>query len=133
MQPEREVTGWTGWAIFAGVMLVMAGLFQAIEGLVALLDDEWYAVTKSGLVVSADFTAWGWTHIGLGVILMVAGASVLNGRMFGRVLGIFVAVLSAVANLAFMSAYPGWSIVIIAVDIFVIYALAVHGDELQTD
>jgi hypothetical protein len=116
--------------MFAGLMMLMLGMFQAIEGLVALFNDEWYAVTRRGLVFSADYTVWGWVHLILGIVVVFAGIAVLNGRVWGRAVGIVLALVSAVANLAFIAAYPAWSILIIAIDIFVIYALAVHGDEL---
>jgi hypothetical protein len=127
---EREVTGWAGWALFAGVMMILLGMFQALEGLVALFNDEWFAVNKDGLMLSVDFTAWGWVHLILGIVIVAAGAAVLNGRVWGRVVGVVVAMLSALANLTFIAAYPAWSIIIIAIDVFVIYALCVHGDEL---
>ena len=127
------MTGWTGWALFAGVMMLMVGLFQAMEGLVALFNDDWYAVNKKGLVLSVDYTAWGWVHLLLGVVIVAAGAAVLNGRVWGRVVGVMMALGSAVTNLAFIAAYPAWSVIIIAVDVFVIYALCVHGDELAGD
>src|SRR5262249_15839695 len=99
-------------------------------GLVALFKDDWYAVNDKGLVLSVSFTAWGWTHLVIGIIVVAAGSAVLNGRAWGRVVGIIIAMLSAVTNLAFIAAYPPWSIIVIALDVSVIYALSVHGDEL---
>ena len=57
-----EVTGWVGGVAFAGIMLIMLGIFQAIEGFVAIFDDGYYLVRPNGLVVNVDYTAWGWTH-----------------------------------------------------------------------
>jgi hypothetical protein len=134
MQPvqtaQSQRTAWAGWVGFAGIMLVVLGVFHGIAGLTALFNDEYYLVRPSGLVVEADYTAWGWTHIALGTLMLGAGVSLFVGSMFGRVIGVIVAGLSAVANLAFLAAYPVWSTVMIAVDIIVIYAIVVHGREL---
>jgi hypothetical protein len=128
-RPDR--TAWTGWAVFAGLMMIMVGSFQAIEGLVAIFDDGFYHVTEGGLVVNVDYTAWGWTHLLLGALLIVSGAGVLAGNVLARTVAVIVAVLSVVVNLLFIEAYPIWSILIIAVDVLVIYALVVHGRELR--
>ena len=128
---SSERTGWAGWAVFAGVMLVLVGAFQAIDGLVALFKDEVYVVRPNGLVVNVDYTAWGWVHLILGIVLIAAGAAIFSGRVWGRTLGVIAAIISAVLNFAFIPAYPVWSILIIAVDVFVIYALIAHGGELR--
>jgi hypothetical protein len=130
---QREVTGWSAWALFAGVMMILLGMIQALEGLVALFNDDWYAVNSKGLVLSVSYTTWGWVHLIIGVVIVAAGGAVLNGRVWGRVIGVVLAMLSVMANLAFITAYPAWSIIVIAIDIFVIYALCVHGDELAGD
>jgi hypothetical protein len=125
-------TGWAGWVVFAGVMLVMLGLFHIIEGLVALFREDFYLVGSGGLVVSVDYAAWGWAHIVLGLVGGLAGAGLLSGNMAARVVGVIVAMLSALANLAFVAAYPVWSIIVIALDVIVIYAIIVHGRELKS-
>jgi hypothetical protein len=125
-------SGWTGWVVFAGVMMFMLGSFEVIAALVAIFDDEYYLVAPSGLVVQVDYTAWGWLHLALGAITIAAGAGVLAGRMWARVVGIVLAVVSAIANMAFMAAYPLWSILVIALDVIVVYALAMHGGELRS-
>jgi hypothetical protein len=79
-----------------------------------------------------DYTAWGWTHLLLGVVAVAAGFGVLLGQMWARVAGIVIALLSALVNIAFVSAYPVWSTIIIATDVLVIYALAVHGREIKS-
>src|SRR3954454_23345768 len=128
---EPELTAWTGWVAFAGFMMILLGSFQAIEGLVAIFDDGFYHVTDSGLVVNVDYSVWGWTHMLLGAVLIVAGAGVLAGNMVARVVAILVAGLSALVNLVFIEAYPIWAVIIITVDVLVIYALVVHGGELR--
>jgi hypothetical protein len=126
-----DPTGWTGWALFAGYMMIMLGCFQAVEGFVAIFDKGYYHVTPSGLVVSIDYTAWGWTHLLLGALILISGVGVLAGNVAARVVAVILAGLSALANLLFVEAYPIWSIIIITVDVLVIYALTVHGRELR--
>jgi hypothetical protein len=131
VEEEPQVSGWMGWIIFAGVMLFMIAAFQGIAGLVALFNDEYYLTTPSNLVIHMDYTAWGWTHLGFAVLALFAGFGVITGRMWARVVGISLAFLSAIANLAFLGAYPVWGVIMITVDVIVIYALAVHGREAK--
>jgi hypothetical protein len=130
---RRQPTAWVGFVLFAGIILVMVGAFQAIEGLVALFKDEYYVVTRSGLVLNVDYTTWGWTHLIIGLVAVGVGIGVMLGKTWARVLGIVVAAISAFANLAFIAAYPLWCTIMIALDVLVIYALAVHGREVRTD
>ena len=124
-------TAWAGWVAFAGVMLIVLGAFQIVQGLVALFDDGFYLVRSSGLVVDVDYNTWGWLHTGLGIIAVLTGIGLLAGNMVARIVGVAVAALSALVNLAFISAYPVWSMIMIAVDIIVIFAIVVHGRELK--
>jgi len=128
-----EPTGWVGWIIFAGTMLVILGIFHAIQGLVALFQDEYYQVGKNGLTLHVDYTAWGWVHIVLGVVMAGAGAGLLAGQMWARVVGVVVALVSSVVNIAFLAAYPLWSMIMIAIDILVIWAITVHGREMRAN
>ena len=128
---DSDLTAWTGWVVFASFIMIMLGFFQAIEGLVAIFNNGFYAVGRRGLVVNVDYTVWGWVHLILGVLVLVAGIGVLSGNVAARALGVILAGLSAVVNLAFISAYPVWCTIIIAVDVLVIYALTVHGKELR--
>jgi len=125
------VSGWTGWVVFAGVMLILLGAFQAIEGLVAVFDRGFYLVGSEGLIVNVDYTVWGWVHLILGMVAVAAGIGLTKGNTAARMLGVVLAVISAILNLAFLAAYPIWSTIVIAVDIIVIYAIVVHGRELQ--
>ena len=130
MATERT-SGWTGWVFFAAIMMIMIGIFQGISGLVAIFRKSYYLVHSSGLVIHVNYTAWGWFHLIMGVIILLAGFGLMTGALWARVVAIFLALLSAVANLLFMPAYPVWSIIIITLDVFVIYAVAVHGEELR--
>jgi hypothetical protein len=128
---DPDPTGWTGWVVFASFMMILLGLFQAIQGLVALFDDGFYLVRPSGLVVHVDYNDWGTVHLLLGVLLLLSGAGVLTGNLAARTVGVILAGLSALANMAFIGAYPIWSLLIITVDVVVIYSLTVHGRELR--
>ena len=127
----QPMSSWVGWSVFAAILLVMAGVFQAIAGLVALFNSTYYAVSSSGLAVSASYTAWGWVHLVVGVALVCAGFSVLRGHLYGRVIGVVIAMLSAISNLVFLQAAPVWGAIIITIDVLVIYALTVHGSVLK--
>src|SRR5215208_1622157 len=102
---DDQPTAWAGWVAFAGVMLIMLGSFQIIQGLVALFDDGFYLVRSNGLVVDVDYNTWGWVHTGIGIIGVLAGLGLLAGNMAARIVGIVIAFLSAIVNLAFLSAY----------------------------
>jgi hypothetical protein len=125
-EPDRP---WFGWIAFAGAMLILLGTFHAIAGLVALFDEDYYLVGKGGLVVEVDYTGWGWIHLIIGVILILAGMGLFTGQTWARIVAVTVAMISAVVNLAFLAAYPLWSAIMIAVDILVIYAVLVYGDK----
>jgi hypothetical protein len=136
IQSRQNVTatgmsGWVGWVAFAGIMMVLLGTFHIIDGLIALFNDEYFLVTRSGLAVSADFTVWGWVHLIGGVVVVAAGIGVFTGQVWARGLGVVVAMISAIVNLGFLSAYPVWSTIMIAIDVLVIWALTVHGGELR--
>jgi hypothetical protein len=124
-------TAWAGWVVFGGVMLIMLGSFQIIQGLVALFDDGFYAVASNGLVVDVDYNTWGWIHLVIGLIAVLTGLGLLAGNMAARVAGVAIAFLSALVNLAFITAYPVWSTIMITLDVIVIYAIIVHGREVQ--
>jgi hypothetical protein len=126
-----ESGAWTGWVVFGGVMLITLGAFQLIQGLVALFDDGYYLVRPSGLVVNVNYNTWGWVHLIIGIVAILTGLGLLAGNTFARIVGVAVAVLSAIVNLGFLSAYPVWSAIVIALDVIVIYAIIVHGGELR--
>ncbi len=117
--------GAVGLTVFAGVIMIMAGTFQAFSGLIALLENEFYVATPNYLF-QFDATSWGWIHLIVGLVVAFAGAAVLSGRTWGRVVGITLAMLSAVTNFLAIPTYPFWSLVIIALDVFIIWALTTY-------
>jgi hypothetical protein len=124
--PRRGASGLT---TFAGIMMILAGTFQAIDGMVALLANEFYVNTPNYLF-KFDATSWGWIHLLVGLLVLLAGIAVLAGQTWGRVIGIVLAVCSAIANFAFIPYYPFWSLAIIALDVFIIWALATHRSDV---
>jgi hypothetical protein len=130
---EVHTSAWVGWIAFAGLMMVMLGTFHVLQGLVALFNDKYFVVSRHGLLVSADYTAWGWVHVVAGVVVVVAGVCVLAGQIWARVVGTLLALVSAVLNIAFLSAAPLWSLTMIALDVVVILALTVHGSDIKAE
>jgi hypothetical protein len=123
-------SGWAmGFVLYAAIMMIMIGSFQALHGLVAIFDDQFYVVTPNYLL-EFDVTVWGWMHLIAGILIAIAGVFVLRGSTWAIATGIVVAVLNAIQNFAFIPYYPFWSLLIIALDVIVIWALAVHGREL---
>jgi hypothetical protein len=127
---ESEHSRWTGWVSFAGYLMVVAGFFHLIAGLVALFKPSAYIATANQLIVF-DYNQWGWVHIVFGAVLMLSAIALLAGRMWGRVVAIILATLSAIANFGFIWAYPLWSVMIIALDVAIIYAVATHGGDRE--
>jgi hypothetical protein len=129
----RGMSAWVGWIAFASMMLIMLGTFHVIEGIVALTKDSFFLVHSSGLVVNVNYTTWGWVHIIAGCLVVAAGVGILNGQIWARIVGVGVAFVSALLNIAFLSAYPVWSILMIALAVVVIMALTVHGSDIKAD
>jgi hypothetical protein len=123
----REVSGWTvGFALFAGVILMMVGVFHGLAGLAAIIDDEFFVVGPN-YAYEFDTTAWGWLHLIYGVIVVFAGYGIFSGATWARLVGITLAAISAIGNFFFIPYQPIWAILIIALDILVIAALCAYG------
>ncbi|MFC6161994.1 hypothetical protein ACFWUU_25070 [Kribbella sp. NPDC058693] len=128
--PPTMMSGWVGWIAFAGVIMVLLGVFHVLQGLVALFEDGYYQVEKSGLAVQVDYTVWGWVHIVGGVVIAAAGLAVFAGKMWARIVGVLVAMASAIVNVGFLAASPAWSLTMIAMNLLIIWALTAHGREI---
>lgn len=127
---SSDVSGWVGWVYFAGFMLMVLGVFQSIAGLVALFKNTVYVVAERNLWL-LDYTTWGWAHLLIGIFLIMAATAIMAGKMWGRVVGVVFAGLSLIANFGFIPVYPFWSILLVVINVFVLYALIVHGAEVQ--
>ena len=127
----RETSGWAvGFILFAAIMMIMVGVFQAIQGLIAIFENEFYVATRNYLF-QFDATTWGWIHLIVGVLVAFAGWGLLSGRTWARVVALTLAVLSALANFLFIPYYPFWSLLLITLDVLVIWARAAHGGDLR--
>ena len=128
---DAQPTGWTGWVVFAAVLMVVAGGIWAIQGLIAVFNDNLVTFGTEGAIL-LDVTGWGWIHIILGALLVLAGILVLRGNMFGRIIAVILAMLSIIVNFVWMPVYPVWAIVIITLDVFILYAVIIHGREMKS-
>jgi hypothetical protein len=129
-QYDERTDTLSGWAIggitFAGVMMILIGCFQAIAGLVAIFDDGFYLVTQN-YTFDLDTTAWGWIHLLLGILILLAGIYLFRGATWAAATAIVLAVISAIANFFFIPYYPFWSLLMIAMAIWVIWSLTRPG------
>ncbi len=120
-----------GWVVFASMMLFLLGSFQALAGVVSLLEKSYYAVSSDDLVVHVGYQAWGWTHLVVGVVAAAAAFGLMTGgATWARVVGIITAMASALVNIGFLAAAPVWAVLMITLDVLVIYAITAHGRDL---
>jgi hypothetical protein len=117
-------TGW-GWIDFAAIMLGLAGVWNVLSGILAIGDSRVYVGDET--FVFSDLNTWGWIMLILGALQLLAAFAVARGSEFARWFGIAVAGLNAIGQLYFLPAYPLWSMALFAVDILIIYGLAVYG------
>jgi hypothetical protein len=128
---ERETSGWAiGWTVYAAVMMIILGFFHGIAGLVGVLEDELYVATPNYLF-QLDATTWGWIHLIMGIIVVLAGFALFSGAVWARTIGVILAVLSVLANFAWLPWYPLWAIIMITANVFVIWALTAHGRDIE--
>jgi uncharacterized membrane-anchored protein YitT (DUF2179 family) len=124
MASTQTVSPWAhGIAVFAGLVMIIGGSFQALEGLAAVVNDQWLVV-RPEYIFAFDLTVWGVIHLLVGLALLAIGIFLLRGQTWARVAGMVVAVISAIMNFVFLPFSPLWAIMIIAVDMLVIWALA---------
>ncbi|MGE5826790.1 MAG: hypothetical protein ACM30G_00290 [Micromonosporaceae bacterium] len=114
----------SGWLSFAGILAIMLGIFNIIDGLITLFNDK-YAVLTQGQVLLFDLTGWGWFLLILGVIQLIVGGGVLFGQSWARWTGVVIAGLVALLHLVLIVWAPFWSLVTISLCVLVIYALVV--------
>jgi hypothetical protein len=117
--PETENSG---WVMFAGIILMINGILAVMYGLAAILNDQVVTVGGRGAIIW-DITTWGWVTLVIGAIAALSGFGLLVGNSAARVLGIIFASLQAIAQFGLITAFPLWSVLIIAIDIIIIYQL----------
>jgi hypothetical protein len=112
----------SGWWVFAGVLLIVAGILNIVWGIAAIGDAKFF--TNSGTFIISSLHTWGWITLILGVLELIAAFSLFSGGEFGRWFGIFIGAFNAMAALLSIPAYPFWSLAIFALSIIIIYKLA---------
>jgi hypothetical protein len=117
----------SGWVTFAGVMLLIVGVLNVIYGIAAIGDSSFF-VNDTRYILS-NLNTWGWVTLILGVIQIFAAFSLWGGGLYGRIVGIGAAGLSAIASLLSIPAYPLWSLAIFALNIVIIHQIATRGTE----
>ena len=123
-----------GWKVFAGIMILIVGVLNVFDGLVGLTQENYVKQFTSGqLPVTNNIKTWSWVVLIIGVIMILAGFLIFSGNMFGRVVGILVASLNLLVQLAYLNHNTFWSFTMILVDILVIYALVAHGGRIDDD
>ena len=117
-----------GWAIFAGVILVVLGFLNFFWGLAAILEETNLIVGGNGVIIT-DLTAWGWAALIVGIVQVLIGLGLFAKNEAARLGGILFAALAAIGQSGIVTAFPIWSIIVIALSILVIYNLSVHWDD----
>jgi hypothetical protein len=122
---------WTGWIIFAGLLLAITGFFDIFQGIAALTDDTYFAIREGQLLVF-DFTTWGWILVIWGALLILGGIGLLYAKGWARWFAIVLACVNMLAQIGFLAAYPVWSTIVIALDVFVLFALTARWGEARS-
>jgi hypothetical protein len=119
-----------GWRSFAGILIIIAGFFNIIDGLVAVINANRIQGVVNGqanLPVTDQLSSWGWLVLIVGIVMVCAGFAIFNGATWARVVGILVASINMVVQFSYLAHFPFWSFTMILVDIMIIYGLVVHG------
>ena len=114
-----------GWIVFAASLLGLAGVWNAIQGILAVADSRVYVGEQT--FIFSNLNTWGWIVMVLGILQLLAAFAIIGGSEWARWFGIACAGVNAIGQLAFLQAQPFWAISMFAIDILIIYALAVYG------
>jgi hypothetical protein len=119
----------SGWVAFAGILLLIVGTLNTIEGIAAI--DKANFFVRDTHYIAGDLKAWGWTVLILGIAQILVGLGVMAKNQFARWTGVGALGLNAIAQLMFIPAYPFWSLAIFSLDILAIYGLVTYGGRLS--
>ena len=129
----RQESAPSGFAVgvtaAAGILLIVGGVCQAFQGIVAIAQDDFYVTTQKW-VFKFDVTTWGWIHLILGIVVFLAGLALFQGAVWARTVGVILAVVSALIGFAWLPWYPIWGVILVTIAVFVIWALTVHGRDI---
>ena len=121
-------TGWVGWVIFAGLMMIINGFMNVISGIAAIAKDEVYVAGRHAAVL-LDTTAFGWIHLVLGIVFATAGFFVIRGATWAIAVAVVAVSVNMLTQMMQLPSYPFWALMIITIDVLVLWALIVHGSE----
>jgi hypothetical protein len=130
-ESTRPSDAWAGWVTFAVVILALIGALNVIQGFIALFDDGYFVVRREENLLLVDFTAWGVILLCWGALLVVAALALASGRAWARWFAVVAAFVNVIAQIGFLSAYPLWTAILIALDVVVIFALTARWDEAR--
>jgi hypothetical protein len=113
----------SGWRAFAGVLILIAGIFNIIDGIVAVFDAKYL----TNHLIFGDLRSWGWAILVIGAVQFLVGMAIFSGSGLAAFLGVLIAGLNAIGQLLFLRTYPMWSVITIAIDLLIIYGLTAYG------
>lgn len=120
----------SGWVVLASIIMVLRGASEAFLGITALINQQYLFITNNGIIVTTEHsTAWGWVQLGVGVLVLAAGFSLLHGSTWARIFAIVFMGFMFLVNMVFLGVFPIWAIVAMVLDLFIIYALVVQPDQ----
>lgn len=130
MTTYREPSGWAvGWTAFAGIMMILSGIWWIIAGIAAIANDNLFVLTED-YIFKFDLTTWGWIHLLVGILVVFAGFALFSGKVWARTVGVIIAVLAGLVAFSWIPYYPIWGILFIAISIAIIWSLTAHGDDI---
>ena len=130
MEAKDHGGAWATWVAFAGIMMITLGIFDVLGGFAALFSDDYFAVTKDGLLIS-NYKVVGAIHLGFGVLLIAVGWALLQLKTWARMAAIVIVVANAASHVAFLNEQPIWGLIMVAIDVLVVYALTVRWADVQ--
>lgn len=130
MDGDKHGGAWATWVAFAGIMMILLGIFDVLGGFAALFSDQYFAVNKEGLLIH-NYKVVGVIHLCFGVLLVLVGWALLQLREWARIVAIVIVVANAAVHVAFLNAQPVWGLIMVAIDVLVVYALTVRWADVQ--
>ena len=128
-----NTSGWTGWITFASVFMIVIGIWNAIEGLVAILKKTVFVSQGAHLIVTTNYNAWGWTLLIWGVVVFLAGLGLFAGQAWARWFAIVVIIIDMIGLIAWFPAFPLWNLGLLALNAVVLYALTARWGEVRAE
>jgi hypothetical protein len=128
--PEGKFGALTGFVVFGGMMMILVGTFNAVEGLAGIFDNGFYPTNDTALF-NVNLTGWGWYMLVMGLVLVATGMGVIAGKVWARAVAVVVLMLNALSHLFSIPIYPVWAIIVITLDVVIIYAIITRGHEFE--